>query len=185
MQPHIPEQTPEPLHDDPEIPGAFTASIEDFAFPEFANSSTEESLPRTLREAYSGPDKELWKSAVEEELQSLNSNHVYETVLIPEGITPITSKPVFCIKWNQAGNIERYKVQIVARGFTQKEGVDYQEVFAPVANLDSVRTLIAMAAKYDLELDQMDVSTAYLNGELQEDLYMSPPEGIPIQSGVK
>ena len=106
MQPHIPEQTPEPLHDDPEIPGAFTASIEDFAFPEFANSSTEESLPRTLREAYSGPDKELWKSAVEEELQSLNSNHVYETVLIPEGITPITSKPVFHIKWNQAGNIE-------------------------------------------------------------------------------
>ena len=96
---------------------------------------------------------ELWKSAVEEELQSLNSNHVYKTVLIPEGITPITSKPVFRIKWDQHGNVERYKVQIVARGFTQKEGVDYQEVFAPVANLDSVCILIALAAKHDLELD--------------------------------
>ena len=67
--------------------------------------------------------------------------------------------------------MERYKVRIVARGFTQKEGIDYQEVFAPVANLDSVHTLIALAAKHDLELDQMDVSMAYLNGELEEDLY--------------
>jgi len=70
----------------------------------------------------------------------------------------------------------------VACGFTQKEGVDYQEVFTPVANLDSVHTLIALAAKHDLELDQMDVSTAYLNGELQEELYIS---GIPDYTGVR
>jgi len=126
---------------------------------------------------------EFWKSVVEEELQSLNSNHVYETMLIPDGVTPITSKPVFQIKCNQTGNVEQYKVQIVACGFTQKEGVDYQEVFAPVANLDSVRTLITLAVKHNLELDQMDVSTAYLNGELKEDLYMLPPEGVPIQPG--
>ena len=123
---------------------------------------------------------------MEEELLSLNSNHVYETVPIPAGVTPITSKPVFRIKYDQTGKVvERYKVRIVARGFTQREGVDYQEVFAPVANLESVRIIVALAAKYkfNLELDQMDVSTAYLNGELDEELYMLPPSGVPIQPG--
>ena len=61
--------------------------------------------------------------------------------------------------------------------------MDYQKVFAPVANLDSVRTLIAFAAKHDLELDQMDVPMAYLNGELEEDLHMLPPDGVSIQPG--
>ena len=79
-----------------------------------ANSNSDECLPKTLKEAYSGAEAELWKLAVEKELLSLNSNHVYETVLIPEGITPITSKPVFRIKRDQHENVERYKVQIVA-----------------------------------------------------------------------
>jgi len=166
----LPDPIPEPLENDPEIPGAFAASIEDFIFAGSANSRA---------------NVEFWKSAVEEELQSLNSNHIYETVLIPDGVTPISSKPVFRIKRNQTGNVEQYKVQIIACGFTQKEGVDYQEVFALVANLDSVQTLIALAAKHDLELDQMDVSTAYLNRELKKDLYMLPPEGVPIQPGVR
>ena len=87
---------------------------------------------------------------MEEELLSLNLNHVYETVPIPAGVTPITSKPVVQIKYNQTGKVERYKVWIVAQGFTQREGVDYKEVFAPVANLESVRIIIALAAKYNL-----------------------------------
>ena len=154
-QPHLSEPEPapdseppnQPPEEEPDIPGTFSASIEDiedFMFAGSANSNSDECLPKTLKEAYSGAEAELWKSAVEEELLSLNSNHVYETVLIPEEITPITSKPVFRIKRDQHGNVERYKVRIVARGFTQKEGVDYQEVFAPVANLDTVCTLIAM-----------------------------------------
>ncbi|KIK75690.1 hypothetical protein PAXRUDRAFT_172013, partial [Paxillus rubicundulus Ve08.2h10] len=77
----------------------------------------------------------------EEELLNLNSNHVYKTVPIPEGVTPITSKPIFHIKHNHTGNVECYKVHIVTWGFTQKEGIDYQEVFAPIANLDSVQTV--------------------------------------------
>ena len=90
------------------------ASMEDFVFAGSATSNSDETLPRMLREAYSGTDAELWKSAVEEELQSLNSNHVYETVLTPKGVTPITSKPVIRIKRDQHGNVEQYKVQIVA-----------------------------------------------------------------------
>ncbi|KIK82241.1 hypothetical protein PAXRUDRAFT_51794, partial [Paxillus rubicundulus Ve08.2h10] len=72
------------------------------------------------------------------------------------------------------------------QGFTQKEGIDYQEVFAPVANLNSIRTLIALAAERILSpflLNQMDVSTTYLNRELEEDLYLLPLDGVPIQPG--
>jgi hypothetical protein len=107
-------------------------------------------------------------------------NNVYEVVPIPDGVVPITSKTVLKIKLNAAGQIECYKVRIVARGFTQRAGVDYQEVFAPVANLESIFIICALAAKYDLELDQLDVSTAYLNGELEEELYMMPPDCVDI-----
>jgi len=86
---------PEPPENDPEIPGAFTASIEDFIFAGSANSTSNELLPNTLKEAYSRVNVEFWKSVVEEELQSLNSNHVYETVLILDRVTPIISNPVF------------------------------------------------------------------------------------------
>lgn len=67
-------------------------------------------------------------------------------------------------------------------GFTRKEGIDYQEVFAPVANLKSIRIIVSLAVKYNLELDQMDVATAYLNGELEKELYMLPPKGVPIHA---
>jgi len=71
----------------------------------------------------------------------------------------------------------------MACSFTQKEGIDYQEVFAPVANLESVRIIIALVAKYNLEQDQMDFSAAYLNGELDEELYMMPPTRVQIKPG--
>jgi hypothetical protein len=87
------------------------------------------------------------------------------------------------VKTDETGKIVRYKVRIVARGDTQKEGIDYKEVFAPTANLESVRIICALAAKYNLELDQMDVSTAYLNGELEEEIYMTPPNCVEIPEG--
>lgn len=140
-------------------------------------------LPSTLREAFSTPEGEHWRAALEEELQNLRDNCVYETVPIPSGVKPITSKPVLRVKFDKNGGIERYKIRIVARGFTQKPGIDYQDVFAPVANLESVRIILALAARYDLELDQMDVSAAYLNGELDEELYLMPPDGVAIEPG--
>jgi hypothetical protein len=92
-----------------------------------------------------GPDSDKWIAGLNEELSSLAANDVYEVVPIP-GVTPITSKPVLKIKFNAAGEIERYKVRIVVRGFTQRAGVDYQEVFAPVANLESIRIICALAS---------------------------------------
>src|SRR5947209_6996434 len=126
----------------------------DAFFAGLANTGpSNETLPCTLKEAFSQKDAGLWKSALEEELPSLNSNQVYKTVPISEGVKPITSKPVFQIKYNQNGNMEQYKIWIVTRGFTQQEEVDYQEVFAPVANLELIQIIIALTAKYNLELD--------------------------------
>jgi hypothetical protein len=120
-----------------------------------------------------------------EEIHNLQANDVYEEGPIPDGVTPFTSKCVLRIKFDAKGNIERYKVRIVARGFAQRKGTDFKadELFAPVANLESIRIIMALAAKYDLELDQMDVSTAYLNGELEEELYMHPPAEVEVRPG--
>ena len=101
------------------------------------------------------------------------ANDDYEVVHIPDGIKPISR-----LKMDAGGNVKHFKICFVACGYVQKEGIDYKEVFAPVANLESVRILLALAAKYDLELDAMDITTAYLNGELEEDLYLLPPKGV-------
>ncbi|KAJ3546984.1 hypothetical protein NMY22_g1838 [Coprinellus aureogranulatus] len=140
-------------------------------------------IPLTLAEALAGPDGPKWRAALGDEIRSLNENDVFEVVPIPAGVVPVTSKPVMTIKTNEHGEVVRYKVRIVARGFTQVKGVDFSETFSPVANLESIRIIVALAAMFDLELDQMDVKTAYLNGILQETIYLRPPEGVPIRPG--
>ncbi|KAJ3527698.1 hypothetical protein NMY22_g9685 [Coprinellus aureogranulatus] len=143
-----------------------------------------DNLPLTLREAMARPeDGHLWRGAKDDELNSLKKNQVYEVVPIPQGVKPITSKAVLRIKLDANGNIVKYKVRFVARGFTQVKGKDYQDTFAPVANLESIRIILALAAQFDLELDQMDVKTAYLNGILDEELYLMPPDGVSIKPG--
>ena len=101
----------------------------------------------------------------------------------PKGVKPITYKLVFCVKYDASREVEHYKVWIVAQGFTQVEGVDYKEVWAPVANLKLIHVILALVTKYNLELDQIDVVMAYLNRELKEELYMLLPEGVAIPNG--
>ncbi|OJT01583.1 Retrovirus-related Pol polyprotein from transposon TNT 1-94 [Trametes pubescens] len=140
-------------------------------------------LPSTLREVFSTPEGKCWHAALEEELQNLCDNCVYKTIPISLGVKPITSKPVLYVKLDKNGGIKQFKIHIGARGFTQKAGINDQDVFAPVTNLKSVRVILALTACYDLELDQMDVSAAYLNGELDEELYLLPPDGVAIDPG--
>lgn len=91
---------------------------------------------------------------------------------------------MFRIKRRHDGAIQKYKARVVAQGYTQIEGVDYDETFAPVAKLASLRMILALAAEHDLELQQMDVKSAYLNGELREEIFMEAPPGFDVPDGM-
>ncbi|CEG39832.1 reverse partial [Plasmopara halstedii] len=122
-------------------------------------------------------DASKWVMACDMEMGSLRKNDTRELVPPPRGRKAIGNKWVFRIKKNQDGVIERYKARMVAKGFAQKYGIDYEEIFAPVAKFTSIRFLLSLSAKYNLTIHQMDVKTAFLNGELEENIFMAQPEG--------
>ncbi|KZV18416.1 hypothetical protein F511_19192 [Dorcoceras hygrometricum] len=105
-------------------------------------------------------------------------NDVWDLVTLPKGAKPIGCKWIFKTKRDSKGNVERFKARLVAKGFTQKEGIDYKETFSPVSSKDSFRIIMALVAHFDLELHQMDVKTAVLNGDIDETIYMRQPEGF-------
>jgi Reverse transcriptase (RNA-dependent DNA polymerase). len=112
------------------------------------------------------------------ELQSLKQHDVWVLVEKPENKKIVGTKWVFKVKEDEAGNPERYKARLVAKGFTQSPGLDYEETFCPVARFETIRVLLAISAKKGLKLHQMDIGSAFLNGELQEEIYVQQPEGF-------
>ncbi|KAK9044839.1 hypothetical protein V6N11_058730 [Hibiscus sabdariffa] len=134
--------------------------------------------PKTYQEAVASPDSEKWLEAMRSEVDSMSENQVWTLVEPPEGIKPIGCKLVFKKKTDMDGNVQTYKGRLVAKGFRQIHGVDYDETFSPVAMIKSIRILLAVAAFHDYEIWQMDVKTAFLNGKLEEDVYMTQPEGF-------
>ncbi|KAL7284965.1 hypothetical protein ACG7TL_000054 [Trametes sanguinea] len=133
--------------------------------------------PRSLAEAQASPDWVHWKAAIDTEIANLRDHDTYELVEPPSGVNIVGSRFVFRIKRDSDGSIKQYKARLVAQGFTQVPGLDYNETFAPVAKLSSIRMLLALAARYDWELEQMDVKSAYLNGKLDEEIFMRQPPG--------
>jgi hypothetical protein len=125
--------------------------------------------------------KKEWANAMTEEYQSIIKNDVWEIVPRPKGKDVVSSKWLFKIKHAANGSIEKYKARFVARGFSQKEGIDYEETFAPVARYTSIRTIIALAAKMKWKLHQMDVKTAFLNGVIEEEVYIEQPQGFEVE----
>jgi hypothetical protein len=121
--------------------------------------------PTTFEESV---QKEQWKEAMMEEHQSIMKNEVWEIVPRPKEKLVVTSKWVYKIKHAADKSVDKYKARFVARGFSQKEGEDYDETFAPVARYTSIRAIISLAAFMGWNLHQMDVKTTFLNGEIEE-----------------
>nr|KYP54550.1 Retrovirus-related Pol polyprotein from transposon TNT 1-94 [Cajanus cajan] len=116
---------------------------------------------------------------MKEEMESLQKNQTWKLVKLPKGRHVVGCKWIFKRKPGIPG-VEplRYKARLVAKGFSQKEGVDFNEIFSPVVRHTSIRVLLALVACQDLELEQLDVKTAFLHGRLEEDILMKQPEGF-------
>ena len=121
--------------------------------------------------------KKEWVEAMTEEYQSIMKNDVLDIVPKPEGKSVVSSKWIYKIKHAVHGSIEKYKEIFVARGFSQKEGIDYKETFAPVARYTSIRTIIALTSMMKWDLHQMDVKTTFLDGMIEEEVYIEHPQG--------
>lgn len=133
--------------------------------------------PETWEEACSRDDAQEWEKALEDEFISLIKNNTWEIREKPDDKRIVDHKLVLQVKFSDNDEIKR-KVRLVAKGFNQRFGEDYMETYSPVVKITSIRVLCALAAAYDLEIHQMDVKTAYLNGELQESVYMKIPKNL-------
>ena len=132
-----------------------------------------------------GPEAPLWKEAVNNEIESIMQNHTWELVDLPPGSKPLGYKWIFKRKMKADGSIDKYKARLVVKGYRQKEGLDYFDTYSPVTRITSIRMLIAIAALFNLEIHQMDVKTAFLNGDLNEEIYMEQPEGFVVSGQEK
>ena len=168
-----------------------------FGVDEYADTSTVEAQhvafrvseidePTTIEEALSGDYSQQWKMAADAEYKSLMENKTWELVKLPEGRRAIGCKWVFRVKYDSNGQVERFKGRLVAQGYSQKYGIDYDETFSPVARFSSIRTLLAFAVEMGMQIHQMDVVTAFLNGDLKEKIYMQQPSGYiqPDKNGL-
>ncbi|KAL4317979.1 hypothetical protein GQ457_18G008540 [Hibiscus cannabinus] len=139
--------------------------------------------PVTFQGAITSQEKGKWMAAMVEEMESLRKNQTWELVRLPEGKKAIGCKWVYKRKLAVSEKEgEKFKARLVAKGFSQQKGVDYDEIFSPVVRHTSIRAVLALVASSDLHLEQMDVKTAFLHGDLEEQIYMQQPEGF-TQSG--
>src|ERR1044072_582813 len=152
-----------------------------FGFEEIAAYAllTSSGDPSTFREALNSPEKDRWMGAMQEEMESLKKNETWDLVPLPKGKKAIGCKWVYKKKpavsekeW------EKFKARLVAKGYSQQKGVDYDEIFSPVVRHTSIRAVLALVACTDMILEQMDVKTAFLHGNLEEQIYMKQPEGF-------
>jgi len=135
--------------------------------------------PKTYQEAMRSANAEKWKEAIREECKSLREMKVFTPIKsIPHGFRPISAKWVLKTKYNASGKLEKFKARLVAHGFKQVFGLDFEETFSAVVYFKSIRILLAIAAHEDLEVDMLDVSTAYLHAEMDKELYLVAPPGM-------
>eukprot|EP00253_Pinus_taeda_P008473 PITA_08473 len=116
-----------------------------------------------------------------DEMESLHKNEAWDLVELPVGRKPIGSKWVFKKKTNTKGKVEKYKARLVAKGYSQVSGIDFGDIFSPIAKVTSIRLLLSVVATFDFEVEQMDVKIAFLHKDLEEEIYMKQPDGFAVK----
>lgn len=139
--------------------------------------------PETYNDAMKSGQRDHWKEAMDHEMKALQENDTWELVDLPAGKRAISNKWVYKVKTNADGSIDKFKARLVIKGYAQRRGIDYEQTFSPVARTSTIRTLLSAAANDGMKLAQIDVSTAFLYGELKETIYMQQPEGHSDGSG--
>ena len=114
-------------------------------------------------------------------MKSPYENHTYDLVKLPKGKRALKNKWVYKLKTEQQSSQPRYKVRLVVKGFGQKKGIDFEEIFSPVVKMSSIRVVLGLAASLNLEIEQLDVKTVFLHGNLDEEIYMNRPEGFKVK----
>ena len=196
-----PQSQPQPQHNDASVRRSTRVRVPPIAYWDVQQSEQQRSQTRTAnshqaliavghtfiskepvhyRQVAYRSDRKQWEDAMKAEYDSIQQAGTWTLVPLPAGRKPIGNKWVFKLKHKADGTIDRYKARLVAQGFSQKEGVDYNETFASVAKFCSIRALLALGAYQDLEIHQMDVNTAFLNGDLDEEIYMRQPDGFVV-----
>ena len=137
-----------------------------------------EENPQNLKYALTSPDAIFWKKVVNDEMESLISYRTWNLVDLPPSCKTIGCKWVLRKMLKPDGSIDKFKARLVAKGIKQKADLDFFDTISPVTRITSIRLLIAMAAIFDLKIHQMDVKTTFLNGDLEEEIYMNQPEGF-------
>ena len=125
--------------------------------------------------------EEVWREAMDVEMKSIEKNRTWQLVDLPKGKDVIGLKWVNKTKYNEDGSVQKYKARLVAKGYSQQPGVDFNETFAPVVRMETIRTVLALAAQLELQVFQLDVKSAFLNGELEEEVYVKQPQGFEVE----
>jgi len=131
--------------------------------------------PKTINE---GSNDEKWTKAIEEELMQIEKKHTWDLVPRPRNKNVIGTKWVFRNKLNEVAEVIRNKARLVCKGYSQIEGIDFEETFSPVERIEVVRLFLAFATFKDFKVYQMDVKSAFLNGDLEEEVYIEQPDGF-------
>ena len=132
---------------------------------------TKEGEPKSFQEVQFHKDKQSWLKAMHEEMNSLNKNKTYDLVELPKGKKVLKNKWVFKLK-KDGDKLVKYKARLVVKGFSQKQEIDFDEIFSLVVKISSIRVVLGLVASLDLELEQLDVRIAFLHDDLKEEIYM-------------
>jgi len=164
-------------------PSRHLSTYTDLPEPPKGRPPEDYAFPQTLHKALTDPYRKKWKEAIENEHSQIKKRKVYDVVHPPPGAKIMDSKWVFVVKYNVDKTVDKFKARLCAKGFTSIPGVHHNETFAPTVSYAAARLMFALATTCNAEIDQMDVSGAFLYGDLEEEIYMRPPPGLEEPDG--